>query len=97
MENICIVTGGGSGIGFDAARILGKNHKVILVGRTVSKLDGAIDKLKAQGIDAQSFPADISDRESVKKLAAYAAEQGNVKTVSMLQGYLRIWQMVKKY
>ncbi len=81
MENICIVTGGGSGIGFEAARILGKNHKVVLVGRTVSKLDGAIDKLKAQGIDAQSFPADISDRESVKKLAAYAAEQGNVKTV----------------
>lgn len=59
----------------------GKNSKIILVGRTVSKLDKALAELKTLGIDAQSFPCDAGDRESVKKLADYAAEQGTVKTV----------------
>lgn len=81
MGNICIVTGGGSGMGLETAKILGKNQKIILVGRTVSKLDDAIAELKALGIDAEAFPCDIVDRESVKKLATYAEGQGNVKTV----------------
>lgn len=81
MKNLSVITGGGSGMGFDVARILGKDHKIILVGRTVSKLESAIELLKAEGIDAEAFPADASDRESIKKLATYAAEQGNIKTL----------------
>lgn len=81
MGNVCVVTGGGSGMGLEAAKILGKEQKIILVGRTVSKLENAIAELKALGIDAESYPGDASDRESVKKLAAYAASQGTVKTV----------------
>ena len=81
MDNICVVTGGGSGMGLETAKILGKNHKIILVGRTVSKLDNAIKELKELGIDAEAFPGDASDRESVKKLVEYAKSKGNVKTV----------------
>ena len=81
MKNVSVITGGGSGMGFDVARILGKENKVILVGRTVSKLENAISQLKAEGIDAVAFPADASDRESVKKLVQYAKEQGNIKSV----------------
>lgn len=81
MGNICVVTGGGSGMGLETAKIIGKTQKIILVGRTVSKLDHAIAELKALGIDAQAFPCDIGDRESVKKLVTYSAELGNVKTV----------------
>lgn len=81
MKNICVVTGGGSGMGFEAAKRMGKNHKVILMGRTVAKLETAIQALKDLGIDAEAYPGDASDRESVKKLAAYSASQGAVKTV----------------
>lgn len=81
MKNVCVVTGGGSGMGFEAAKILGKEQKIILVGRTVSKLENAIQKLKSLGIEAEAYPGDTSDRESIKKLAAYAASQGNVKTL----------------
>ena len=81
MKNVSVITGGGSGMGFDVAKILGKKNKVILVGRTVSKLENAISQLKAEGIDAEAFPADASDRESVKKLVQYAKEQGNIKSV----------------
>lgn len=81
MGNICVVTGGGSGMGLETAKILGKTQKIILVGRTLSKLDHAIAELKELGIDAEAFSCDIGDRTSVKKLVTYASEQGNVKTV----------------
>lgn len=68
-------------MGFETARILGKDQKIILVGRTVSKLENAINELKSEGIDAEAYPADASDRESVRKLVEFAASQGNVKTV----------------
>lgn len=81
MKNVCVVTGGGSGMGLETAKIVGKDQKIILMGRTVSKLENAINELKALGIEAEAYPGDASDRESVRKLAAYAASQGNVKTV----------------
>ena len=83
MKNICVVTGAGSGMGLGAAKLIGKeqDQKVIIIGRTVSKLESALQELTALGIEAEAYPCDASDRESVKKLAAYAAAQGNVKTV----------------
>ena len=51
MKNVCVVTGGGSGMGLEAAKIVGKEQKIILVGRTVSKLENAIAELKELGID----------------------------------------------
>lgn len=81
MKDICVVTGGGSGMGLETAKIVGKNEKIILVGRTVSKLEGALKQLHDLGIEAESFPCDASDLDSVKKLASYACKQGNIKTV----------------
>ncbi len=81
MKNICVITGGGSGMGFEVARIVGKDQKVILVGRTASKLSHALEQLTVEGIDAEVYSCDTSDLASVKKLAAYAAELGAVKTV----------------
>lgn len=81
MKNICVVTGGGSGMGLETAKIVGKNMKIILTGRTVAKLENAITELKELGIEAEAHPCDASDRASVDKLAAYAAGQGTVKVV----------------
>ena len=81
MKNICIVTGGGSGMGLEAAKLVGKDQKIILAGRTVSKLENAIAELTALGIEAEAFPADVSDRASVERLAEYAQKQGVVKSV----------------
>lgn len=81
MADVCVVTGGGSGMGLETAKILGKTQKIILVGRTVSKLENALAELKALGIEAEAYPCDAGERESVKKLAAYAVQQGTVKTV----------------
>ncbi|MCD8346183.1 MAG: SDR family oxidoreductase [Oscillospiraceae bacterium] len=81
MGNVYVITGGGSGMGLEAAKIVGKNGKVILVGRTVSKLENAIQELKALGTDAEAYPADAGNRESVKALAQYAKTLGTIKAV----------------
>lgn len=81
MKNICVITGGGSGMGLEAAKLIGKDQKIILAGRTVQKLENAIAELTALGIEAEAFPADVADRASVEALAKHAADQGVIKTV----------------
>ena len=81
MKNVCVVTGGGSGMGLESAKLIGKDHMIILSGRTVSKLETAINELKSLGIEAVPFACDVSDRDSVKKLSEFAVSCGNVKTV----------------
>ena len=49
-KKICVITGGGSGMGLETARIMGKTHYVIICGRTVAKLQDAIKNLKKEGV-----------------------------------------------
>lgn len=82
MSKVCVVTGGGSGMGLEAAKLVGQNgYKVVLMGRTVSKLEDAVKTLKDAGVDAEAYPGDASDRESVKELADHAASLGQVKVL----------------
>ncbi len=81
MKKICVITGGGSGMGLDTAKLVGKDQKVIITGRTVSKLENAIKELEACGVEAEAFSCDVSKIDSVKALAEHAAAQGVIKTV----------------
>ena len=69
-DKVAVVTGAGgtlcSEISIDLAS---KGAKVALVGRTKEKLDLVADKIKAIGGVAEVFACDVSDEESVKKLA----------------------------
>lgn len=81
MKKVCVITGGGSGMGLATAKILGKENYVIIVGRTIKKLEAALKELEAEGIEAESFACDISNRASVDKLAARAKEIGTISSV----------------
>lgn len=81
MKKVCVITGGGSGMGLATAKVMGKDYYIIISGRTVKKLEGAIDELKDLGIEAESFPCDVSVRESVISLAKRASEIGSIETV----------------
>ena len=81
MKKICVITGGGSGMGLATAKILGKENYIIIAGRTLKKLEAALDELKAEGIEAESFACDIANRESVDKLAAHAKNLGTISSV----------------
>ncbi len=81
MKKICVITGGGSGIGFAAAKVMGKDHDIIISGRTLEKLEEAVNELRSMGMEAQAFQCDVSVRESVEALAKHASEAGIIKSV----------------
>jgi NAD(P)-dependent dehydrogenase (short-subunit alcohol dehydrogenase family) len=81
MKNVCVITGGGSGMGLSTAKLMGKSHYVIICGRSVDKLERAIYELKSIGIACEASPCDIGDRTSVEDLAQHANETGRVQAV----------------
>ncbi len=87
MKKVCVVTGGGSGIGFAAAKeVAAKGYYVILVGRNKKKLENALQELQSMGYEAEAFGCDVSDREACFTLAKHAAECGEVKAVLHIAG-----------
>ena len=81
MANVCVITGGGSGMGLEAAKLMPKDKIVVISGRTLAKLEGAVEELRALGIQAYAKACDTSDRESVKELVEYALSLGEIKNV----------------
>ena len=73
---VCIITGGGSGIGRDAAlKMAHEGATVVIVGRTESKLE----KVKSEGSSASgtivSYILDVADYEAVQKMVADVVEK----------------------
>lgn len=81
MTNVVVITGGGSGMGLEAAKFIPKDKIIVLSGRTVSKLENAVKTLTELGFTAYAHACDTSDRVSVRALAEYAASLGTVKNV----------------
>ncbi len=81
MKNVCVITGGGSGMGFEAAKLMCKDKIIVLAGRTVAKLENAVNAIKELGGEAYAKACDTSDRNSVRELAEYAASLGEIKNV----------------
>ena len=81
MKDVCVITGGGSGMGLSAAKYMSKEKIIVLSGRTNEKLQNAVKELKNLGFEAYASVCDTSNRASVHELAMYAASLGNVKNV----------------
>ncbi|MFZ0368403.1 MAG: SDR family oxidoreductase [Halobacillus sp.] len=75
---IAVVTGAGSGIGEQtAARLASEGAQVILVGRTVSKLERAAQQIN-EGLSepaADIFQADVTKEEEVQELADFIEQK----------------------
>ena len=81
MKNVLVITGGGSGMGLEAAKLTPKEKIVVISGRTEAKLQNAVKELKDLGLEAYAFACDTSKRESVQKLAEFASSLGEIKNV----------------
>ena len=81
MADVCVITGGGSGMGLATAKNMAKEKIIVLSGRTVAKLEKAVSELTELGFEAHAFACDTSDRMSVRKLAEYAVSLGEIKQV----------------
>ncbi|OUM57660.1 hypothetical protein PIROE2DRAFT_21460 [Piromyces sp. E2] len=77
--DVCVITGGSGDMGIETAKLLGKNKKIIIVGRNEDKLKRAIENIKKEGVEAEYFIGDVSSRDSVKELVKFAKERGNIK------------------
>ncbi len=66
MGEVCVITGGGSGMGLSAALQMPTNKIIIVSGRTASKLENAVEQLKKEGHEAYAYTGDTSDRSSVE-------------------------------
>ena len=54
MKKVCVITGGGSGMGLATAKLIcEEGYYTILVGRTASKLEKAVNDLRSAGGEAR--------------------------------------------
>ncbi len=81
MKSVCVITGGGSGMGLAAAKCMPKDKIIVVTGRTMSKLENAVKELEEAGYEAYAKTCDTSVRAQVKELAEYAASLGEIKNV----------------
>ena len=81
MEKVCVITGGGSGMGLAAAKFMPKDKIIVVSGRTEKKLLNAVAELEALGYKAYAKSCDTSDRAKVQELVRFAASLGEVTTV----------------
>lgn len=71
-KRIAVVTGGNRGIGFETCRQLAKQGiQVILTSREAAKGKAAGEKLQAEGLDVSYYSLDVTDADSVQRLAQF--------------------------
>lgn len=80
-KDVCVITGGGSGMGLAAAKYMPRDKIILISGRTLSKLEKAADELKKLGYEVYPFACDTSDRQRIRELAEYASSLGTIKNV----------------
>ncbi|MFC4913422.1 SDR family oxidoreductase [Actinomadura gamaensis] len=79
-KRIALVTGANKGIGFETARMLGREGMTVLVGaRAAERGEPAAGVLADEGIDARFVQLDVTDEESVRAAAKWVeAEFGRL-------------------
>ncbi len=74
-NKVAIVTGGGTGIGYQIAMTFaGEGADVVVCGRTMSTLEGVAEKIIAMGRKSLAISVDVSDREQVQKMVKQTLE-----------------------
>lgn len=69
QNEVCIITGGGSGIGRGAALLMAQSGaKIVLVGRTASKVEVVKGEIEAAGGTALVCALDVADYDSVQQM-----------------------------
>jgi NAD(P)-dependent dehydrogenase (short-subunit alcohol dehydrogenase family) len=80
-RGVAVITGGAGGMGLATARIMGRDHDLVLTDVGSERLDKAVAELAALGIAAEPYTCDITGRAAVLRLAQHAAARGPVVAV----------------
>jgi NAD(P)-dependent dehydrogenase (short-subunit alcohol dehydrogenase family) len=72
-DKVVMITGGSSGIGLATAeRVAAAGGRVLLVARSVDKLEDAVARIGEQGGEAHAFPCDLTDMDALDAMAQQA-------------------------
>jgi NAD(P)-dependent dehydrogenase (short-subunit alcohol dehydrogenase family) len=75
-ERAALITGGSSGIGLAAARVLGEEgYSITLSARRPEKLEDAAEGLRGGGLEVEAVPANMAKEEEVQALAKRHGER----------------------
>jgi NAD(P)-dependent dehydrogenase (short-subunit alcohol dehydrogenase family) len=81
MSQVSVITGGAGGIGLATAKVVGRDHTVVLCDVRLDRLDTAAATLKDLGITATAVNCDVTDRQAVARLLETASGLGTVASV----------------
>lgn len=76
-----VITGGAGGMGLATAKIMGRDHRIVVADVSQERVDAAVAELVALGIDASGVTCDITDRTSVGGLFESAESRDHVRAV----------------
>jgi NAD(P)-dependent dehydrogenase (short-subunit alcohol dehydrogenase family) len=88
-DGVVVITGGSGGIGLACAELLGRSRRVLLGTRTPEQVAPAVERLHACGVEADGMACDVTDRASVRALAARAAALGPLDALVHAAGMSR--------
>jgi NAD(P)-dependent dehydrogenase (short-subunit alcohol dehydrogenase family) len=78
---VAVITGGAGGMGLATAKIVGRDHPVVLCDVRQDRLDAAAAALKDLDITSKAIHCDVTDREAVAKLFDATAAIGPITSV----------------
>ncbi|MFB1294075.1 SDR family oxidoreductase [Mycobacterium sp. pW049] len=81
MSAVSLITGGAGGMGLATAKIVGRDHAVVLCDVRQDRLDAAEAALKGLGVAVTAVNCDVTDRQAVRALFQTAAAAGDLTSV----------------
>jgi len=81
VKKVTVITGGAGGMGLATAKVLGRDHHVVISDVNQGRLDKAIAELAQLGISCDSIVCDITDPKSVGAMISRATECGKLVSV----------------
>ncbi len=81
MTRVSVITGGAGGMGLATARIVGRDHAVVLCDVRQDRLDIATAVLQELGWTPTAINCDVTDRQAVTELFETASGLGTIASV----------------
>ena len=81
MTSVSVITGGAGGMGLATAKVVGRDHTLVLCDVRQDRLDEAARTLAGLGITATAVNCDVTDRKAVDGLLETASALGAIASV----------------